>query len=318
MKKLMYVLAGVFLAAAITSCEKVKENPQGVLVGSDGILKGKPVAVSSSGGSGPVSEAGATPYVIPGENNGGNRTCEEARTAFDIMADTPGHEFEGLTLGEFINCGEKVDIPEGEVGLISGFPFDVWVDDHGAIKFNTGYRDCVVSAVIVKGGNKANVYYYPHGATEDEGLAAPMLKNGKNAWVSNVTFCCECGEDAPEEVITVKVKLTSEDYGTSEGAHPFTVNWCQSLGISPFVWGTTYNIYLVYTDNIIGTMTIAADGSSVTIDMNDDLTIDYTDLFVGTMDELYAAINPDSQCPIEGVSPWIHDDTDGNVVVIPL
>jgi hypothetical protein len=65
-------------------------------------------------------------------------------------------------------------------------------------------------------------------------------------------------------------------------------------------------------------MTVAADGSSVTIDMNDDLTIDYTDLFVGTMDELHATINPDSQCPIEGVSPWIHDDTDGNVLVIPL
>jgi hypothetical protein len=169
MKKLMYVLAGVILAVAITSCEKVKENPQGVLVGNDGLLKGQPIAMSSSGESGPVSDAGATPYVIPGENKGGNRTCEEARAAFDIMAGMPGHEFEGLILGEFINCGEKVDIPEGEVGLISGFPFDVWVDDNGAIKFNTGYRDCVVSAVIVKGGNKANVYYYPEGSDHGQG-----------------------------------------------------------------------------------------------------------------------------------------------------
>jgi hypothetical protein len=315
MKKLMYILAGLIMAVAFTSCEKQKVNKQGNLVGYDPAVKGQPVTMDEPEASFPLSFHEVQPYIIPGKNKGGNRTCAEAQYAYNNWL--------GGSLGEFIDCGEKVDIDDGYEGLVSGFPFDVWVKDDGSIKFDLGQRECMVKAVIVKGSNKANVYYYPSGTNGDEGLAAPAFEDGRIPWVSNVTFCCECGIE-PDEVITVKVKLLPNDgglvYGTSEGAHPFNINWCQSLGISPFVWGAEYNIYQVYTDNVIGTMTVASNGSALTIDLIDGLSIDYTDLFVGTNEELHDPnnINPVSQSPIEGVLPWIQDEQEGNEVTIPL
>jgi len=46
-----------------------------------------------------------------------------------------------------------------------------------------------VDAVIVKGGNGANVYRYPAGHFSDGGLTTPLNKNGKPAALSYVEVC---------------------------------------------------------------------------------------------------------------------------------
>ena len=46
-----------------------------------------------------------------------------------------------------------------------------------------------VGAVIVKGGNAANVFYYDPQAFSDQGLYSPVNASGKQAEVSHVTFC---------------------------------------------------------------------------------------------------------------------------------
>src|SRR5690606_24713717 len=46
-----------------------------------------------------------------------------------------------------------------------------------------------IGAVIVKGGNSANVYVYEPQRTNDAGLAAPPNASGKPAGLSNITFC---------------------------------------------------------------------------------------------------------------------------------
>ncbi len=65
----------------------------------------------------------------------------------------------------------------------------------------------VVGAVIVKGGNKANVYYYPGGSMGDSGLASPVNSSGKPAGLSNLTFCLM--EKMPELVIALKTYLAT-------------------------------------------------------------------------------------------------------------
>ncbi|MEA3463393.1 MAG: hypothetical protein U9R49_16040, partial [Bacteroidota bacterium] len=81
-----------------------------------------------------------------------------------------------------------------------------------------------VGAVIVKGTNAANVYFYKDGEIFDSGLAAP----GDKHMVSNLTFClvpCEDVPQDPEYVIAVKSHLgvnkddvcTGSGYGVSIG-----------------------------------------------------------------------------------------------------
>ncbi len=55
--------------------------------------------------------------------------------------------------------------------------------------------DQPVSAVIVKGGNSANVYSYPDGTTSDTNLVAPDNASGGPAGLSHVEFCL--GQAAP-------------------------------------------------------------------------------------------------------------------------
>jgi len=46
-----------------------------------------------------------------------------------------------------------------------------------------------IGAVIVKGGNAANVFYYDPQAFSDSGLYSPLNASGKPAEISHVTFC---------------------------------------------------------------------------------------------------------------------------------
>ncbi len=55
-----------------------------------------------------------------------------------------------------------------------------------------------IDAVISKGGNDANVYYYDPAALSDTGLVSPNNPNGKPAGLSHVVFCWDDPEEVPE------------------------------------------------------------------------------------------------------------------------
>jgi hypothetical protein len=118
----------------------------------------------------PKSVYNITPYVIPGENPGGNRTCEEVAKAF---YGAPYYD------GSFkSDAGDLYDyLPKW---------LKVTVKDGRYVYFHSTYP---IGAVIVKGGPKANVYYYNNPVYHDNYLAAPSNASGKPAGLSNITFC---------------------------------------------------------------------------------------------------------------------------------
>ena len=187
----MYIMAGLILVIGLTSCEKEKTKPNGDIVGKDGVVKAQTVVITDRVGSFPTTVASDGPYLIPGKNKGGNRTCEE------VLKEFP----EYFKIGDFTECGEKVDIDDDYWGAVKEFPFEVKILENGTISFDIGERNCLVYAVIVKGSNQANVYIYPDGVTMDEGLLPPPFNPEADVlrypWVSNITFCCDCSGGNP-------------------------------------------------------------------------------------------------------------------------
>jgi hypothetical protein len=135
----------------------------------------------------PVSSGGVTPYIIDNEGstcngyNGGNRCCEDAGAAF------------GTT---FEYSSDRVNYEYGEFD--AAFPAGFTVNTDGTYltwSFTAPAGYCLSEmAVIVKGSNAANVYYYdltgdPQSASGDAGLASPVNASGGNADLSNLTFC---------------------------------------------------------------------------------------------------------------------------------
>jgi len=99
-------------------------------------------------------------------------------------------------------------------------------------------KDCIeidgrsfkVGAVIVKGGNAANVYYYEGGSLGDINLASPANKNGKPAGLSNLSFCfVECVQENPELVIALKTYLVKPSLG--ETPEEMYFGWAVSGGL---------------------------------------------------------------------------------------
>ncbi len=134
----------------------------------------------------PISSGGVTPYIIVGENPGGNRTCDEVGEAFGTSFDFSSDR---------VNYGDSTfdgEFPEGLIVSTNG----QYVSFSGTVTLD-GKTYCV-GAVIVKGSNDANVYYYPGGSTGDSGLASPPNASGNPAGLSNLTFCfVECGTPPP-------------------------------------------------------------------------------------------------------------------------
>lgn len=210
MKKLSYLFVSLFLVAAMVSCQKD---------GSDEIvLKGQTVKTVS----GP--ETIVKPYIIPGANNGGNRTCAEVEAAFSLPSG-------------YFRCGEKIDYNNGN--FAGNFPdgLTVTVKDGTFVTFEL--KDCIeidgkffrVGAVIVKGSNEANVYYYEGGSYGDTGLASPVNKNGKPAGLSNLSFCfVEC---IPEPELVMVMKTYLAPYPVDENT---SKEWAGTRGV-----GTDFN-----------------------------------------------------------------------------
>lgn len=188
MKKLTYLLAAIVMVAGLGSCEQ--DESEITLKKGD---TGNETTV-------PGSTQGITPVIIPGSNNGGNVTCAMVAEAFS------------LPVGYF-HCGEKIDYNgtmfEGE------FPDGLMVEvtDGKYVSFSMEEpllidgKYYVVGAVIVKGGNNANVYFYPGGAMSDSGLSSPVNASGKPAGLSNLTFCLV--EKLPDLVIGLKTYLAT-------------------------------------------------------------------------------------------------------------
>ncbi len=228
MKKLIYFLAAIFMVAALGSCEQ-----------DEGEITLKKGDAAASATPEPSDIMKVTPVIIPGANKGGNRTCAEVAAAFSLPSD-------------YFLCGEKVDYYGG--GFAGNFPDGVLVDvTHGKyVDFELegpimiGDKYYVVGAVIVKGGNAANVYFYPGGTMGDSGLTAPVNASGKAAGLSNLTFCLV--EKMPELVIALKTYLATPIAGESWTYDRY--GWAVSggLGVDP----TPGTLHMGYNHYIYG------------------------------------------------------------------
>jgi len=164
----------------------------------------------------PISNGDITPYIISGENEGGNRTCDEVATAYSTPEKTISYlcgsekiDYEDFTLPsanvfENINTikdadGNDVLNPDcGKVSVTTDGTFVSWqgypaegLDSHDGL------------AAIVKGSNDANTYVYLDGSVDsDSGLASPVNNSEDSADLSNLTFCWNPGlpldSDPPE------------------------------------------------------------------------------------------------------------------------
>jgi len=274
MKKLTYLFASLIMVALIVSCSKDTINDD------DAMLK-KAVA---TGPSNPVSDGDIIPYIIPGANNGGNRTCAEVAA------------WQGLEANDFY-CGDKVDYNDG--AFASTFPsgLDVTVTAGKYVSFEMD--DCIqlgdkfykVGAVIVKGSNAANVYFYPDGTLGDSGLSAPVNASGKPAGLSNLSFCfVECNL-----VIAFKSYLTQDWACTSGG--PGNISFVGYYDFIPDHEG--YKIYFTAHTNPVSADLTKPVGNLMISDIDDDglleVTVDNADrtdllftdayLFVGTLEQ---------------------------------
>lgn len=298
MKNLNYLLVSLVMVALLGSCSKETANNDDVTLKKSEIVYGP---------STPVSDNGIVPQIIPGENNGGNRTCDEVAEAWDLDPNP-------------FYCGDKLNYGDfdfdGDLEFDGVFPEGLNVTVEGNfISFEMG--NCIsfdgksykVGAVIVKGSNAANVYYYANGTLKDGGLAAP----GGLRMVSNLTFCfIEC--EQPQLVISVKSFLTGPDGYTwvgSDGSYIYlpTDDWCKFIGAVYYPGTSSFSLLEAYTRANLGSVTIeeAYPGGVrsliITVTSTSGL-LDRTYLYVGDLAGLYGS----GSCP--AYTEWPYQDLD--------
>lgn len=282
MKKLKLLITFIFIIAAFISCDKRKVEKFSEPISSDyGIF---PVTMQS--------------------DQGGNLACE------DLIGDYPGG-----TTGR-INYNEGTDTFDAD---FSDYGLTVTVSEGTYVSFDMDPSSgWCVGAVIVKGGNASNVFYYDPGVKSDQGLTAPINPSGNPAGLSNLTFCfVEC-----EEPLVIAVKTWywtaggSYLWGASTGNKVFTYSWCGTgyLGINDYPDVSPIAMERGYTDTQIGEVTVSDDGT-VTVTLDEGLTIDKTYLYIGTLTDLLNINIASDNCPdytnqISG--PWLLNDEDGN------
>ena len=240
MKKLNYLFAALIMVAALGSCEKDQGDP---IILKKGNVPVVPVSQ--------ISNTGVVPQIIPGANNGGNRTCAEVEAAFSLPS---GYFF----------CGDKIDysggafageFPDGLMVTVTDGKFVAFKIDE-CLKF--GDKFYKVGAVIIKGSNQANVYYYKGGTMSDSGLSSPINASGKPAGLSNLSFCfVECKE---ELVIGLKSYIQKSggvsDWVASRGVG----SEINSLHIGYFTYNysdITVDLFLGKWGNKVGTISVS-------------------------------------------------------------
>jgi len=287
MKKLTYLFVVLAIITSLPSCDNEFSD--------DGSASLKTAYVLSS--STPVSDGGVVPVILAVDKpRGGNVSCTDVEQAFTVS----------------LLCGEKIDYYD-EIQFEGAFPEFLNVDLNGIyVSFNM--EECVlineknykVGAVIVKGSNSANVYYYENGVLSDRGLAAP----GDKYMVSNLTFCfveCELKE---ELIIAAKVWYYDGDWLTnalSTGTNVFSAGvWCGDgpLGINSYPY--TYSIPLEHSTRHYNVGALMVTNGVVTISLNEGCTLYDAYIFIGTLEEFLDPENlqPDG-CPDYKYAPWI-------------
>jgi hypothetical protein len=282
MKKLKLLITFVFIIAAFASCDKRKtENRSEPIPSGYGIF---PVTMQSK--------------------QGGNLNCE------DLIGEYPGG-----TTGR-INYDKGTNTFDAD---FSDYGLNVTVNKGTYVSFDMDPASgWCVGAVIVKGGNASNVFYYDPGVKSDQGLSAPINPSGKPAGLSNLTFCfVKCEEPL---VIAVKTWYWDESgsyrWGASTGNKVFTYSWCGYgyLGINDYPGISPIALECSYTDSQIGEVTVSEDGT-VTVTLNEGLTIDKTYLYIGTLADLLNFNIASDRCPDytnQITGPWLLNDEDGN------
>ncbi|MCF8380854.1 MAG: hypothetical protein K9H49_14875 [Bacteroidales bacterium] len=289
MKNLNKLFVGLILVTAFVSCEKEGTDDSQILQLGD--KKVVSVAITESVASLPVSEGEITPYIIPGKNKGGNRTCAEVGLAF--MGDA---EY-------FALCSDKVDYEEGDFegdfpeglnittdGVFVSFEIDGCLEIGGGL-----YK---VGAVIVKGSDDANVYWYPEGATSDAGLAAPINASGGPAGLSNLTFCfVECEDVKETLVIAVKAYTSKYGYTYSSGSYDYAPN-CNDfkLGINNIIENFSFPMHNSELVNVgFATVVTYIENGITIIDVNLDYGVNqnYVYYYVGPISGIETEKCPD-------------------------
>lgn len=287
------------MTAVLASCSKEQTSDD------EGTLKSAKVTY---GASTPISIAGVTPYIIPGENRGGNRTCSEVATYFNASFDLCGDK---LDFGDYDYDGDyefSGSFPDGLKVTVSGIYISYEID--GCVKIGDHYYK--VGAVIVKGANAANIYYYPTGSIGDSRLAAP----GEKPMLSNLTFCFVKCEMPPQKVIAVKTFLWGPDgytWAGSDGNYIFqpTTEWCQYLGVVSYPETSSFALLDDYTRANLGNVTITEafpDGiRSLVITVTSSYgLLDKTYVYVGDLAGIYGT----GACPDYGI--WPNQNTSDN------
>ena len=178
---LTYCVFGLFRGI---SKVKVQKMLYPVLATAALLASGAAMAEVTGTPSQPISKNGVTPYIIPGANNGGNRTCAEVGEAF----------FGNAT---YYQCWSAKRDP-GDFGLgfadISGNELCdrnviIASNDGTYVQFTAG-PDGVGAAIIKGGSGGGNAYVYEPQSSGDSGLASPPNSNGIPAALSHVDGFC--------------------------------------------------------------------------------------------------------------------------------
>ncbi|MBN2165352.1 MAG: hypothetical protein JW717_03650 [Marinilabiliaceae bacterium] len=278
MKKLGYLLFGLALIVALNSCSKEMGNEK-----DDSELKKSVIAEVTE--SSPISFNGIIPYLIPGDNKGGNRTCDDVAMAFNT---------------EFALCGEKVDygddfsgsFPKGLDVMTDGLYVSFDID--GCLEIDG--KNYKVGAVIVKGSDQANVYWYPEGTTSDSKLASPVNSSGLSAQLSNLTFCfVEC-EMSMDNYIFMKLFYRDAEDSIMYWAlldsplsyYEVENDWCSHMGINKLIAEQTIDLRMYGDGPVNGFMNIIMDNNMINVQttMSSGLILHKAYIFVGTMDDL--------------------------------
>lgn len=292
MKNLNKLFVGLILVSAFVSCEKEGADDSQILKLGD---KKGGVGIEEVTLSSPSSDNGVDAYLIPfvdGKNDrGGNRTCVDVESAFMIDA-------------EFSLCGDKIDYEEGSFagafpeglnvtteGIFVSFEMD------GCLEIGGSYYK--VGAVIVKGSDQANIYFYPEGTIGDSNLAAPINSSGGPAGLSNLTFCfVECEVEVEPIIISVKTYYWPADsyvpdpygqtrgMGLSSGVFEFnSTDWCRKLGFFAYPEIISESIIAYFTGENIGTVSVAPAGPNaitVTVQLKDGGLMDNVWVYAGS------------------------------------
>ena len=183
MRQMRCVAAALMVALLLAACGQVADIDRSVA----------PTALASA----PISGlALVEPVIMQGSSpgsNGGNVTCADVGAYYGITLDS---------------SSGRIDFEGG--AFDAAFPAGLSVSTDGTfVSFSSTFA---ITAVIVKGGPSANVYYYDPAVLADTGLSAPLNPGGNIAGLSNITFCwngTSVDEDPdPEPLVVSKVVYT--------------------------------------------------------------------------------------------------------------